>query len=252
MEDIPVFVRYVLVFGAGLIAAFINVMAGGGSALSVGLLTLLGIPANIANGTNRVGVMSAGISSVNAFHKKGKLDIKGSVPFAVIALIGSLAGAYFASVLSAAQFKKYLAAAMIFVITTLFIPKKGKISSSGAGRVKKILSYPAMLFVGFYGGFIQAGVGFLIMAVYRHLYNLDLVTVNGRKMLITLVFTIPAIVIFAVKGQIHWGYALSLAVGNYVGGVAAAHYSISKGDKIVKYILAFAILLMAFKFSGLI
>ncbi len=109
-----------------------------------------------------------------------------------------------------------------------------------------------MFLVGFYGGFIQAGVGFLIMALYRHLHNLDLVTINGRKMLITTIFTIPAIVIFAINGQIHWPYAIVLALGNYVGGTIATNWAIEKGDKIVKYVLAVAIVLMAIKLSGLI
>lgn len=250
MENIPEYIRYILVFLSGLIAAFINVMAGGGSAISVGLMTLFGIPATVANGTNRVGVVTAGISSVKTFHDKGKLDIKGALPFAILALGGSLIGAYGASILSAEAFKKYLAFALIFVICTLFIPKREE--TGRASKAKKWLSFPIMFLVGLYGGFIQAGVGFLIMATYRHLQNLDLVTINGRKMLITTIFTVPAIIIFALQGQINWGYAVVLAVGNFIGGKVATTYALKKGDKVVKYVLAVAIGLIALKFLGVL
>jgi uncharacterized membrane protein YfcA len=247
MESFPIVIQYLLVFCAGLVAAVINVMAGGGSALSVGVLTLLGMPVNIANGTNRVGVLTSGISSVKKFHEKGKLDIKGALPFAFIALVGSVIGAYIASILSSTIFKRYLGIAMIFVVITLFIPQKNSDNKSPNSAAKKLISYPLMLIIGFYGGFIQAGVGFLIMALYRHLNNLNLVTINGRKMFITTIFTIPAILIFALKGQINWGYAVVLAMGNYVGGTMATIWAIEKGEKVVKIILTVAIILMAIK-----
>jgi len=252
MDSLPVIVQYLLIFSAGVLAAVINVMAGGGSALSVGILTVLGIPVNITNGTNRVGVVTAGISSVKKFHEKGKLDIKGAIPFAAVALIGSMIGASIASVLSRDIFTRYLGVAMLFVVVTLFIPKNVKTSEASSSRCKTILSYPLMFLVGLYGGFIQAGVGFLIMALYRHLHNLDLVTINGRKMFITTVFTIPAILIFAVQGQIHWGYAIVLAIGNYVGGTMATRWAIDKGEKVVKYILTVAIILMVIKLFGIL
>lgn len=237
--------RYILIFFSGLIAAFINVMAGGGSALSVGLMVLFGVDGTIANGSNRIGVFSAGATSAWNFHKNGKLDIKGALPFALIACVGSILGAIYASKIEGALFQRILAITMIFVIATLFLPK-GK--EGAEAKWKKYATVPAMLLVGLYGGFIQAGVGFLIMATYKHLKNLDLVTINARKMFITLVFTAPAIVVFIVHGKIHWGYAAMLALGNGLGGILATKLALKKGDKVVKYILAVALALMAWKF----
>ncbi len=250
MEALPEVVQYLLIFIVGILSSFINVNAGGGSAISVGLLTLLGVPVSIANGTNRVGVFTAGVSSVKTFRRNGKLDVKGAIPFALLAIIGSILGAYTASVLSPEIFKKYLAVSLLFVISTLFIPKASK-KECDTSNIKVLISYPLMLLVGFYGGFIQAGVGFLIMALYRHLQNLDLVQINARKMLITTLFTFPAILIFAIKGQINWGYALVLAVGNYLGATIATKASINKGDTFVKYILAIAMFLIALKFFNI-
>jgi hypothetical protein len=104
-----------------------------------------------------------------------------------------------------------------------------------------------MLGIGFYGGFIQAGVGFIIMAALLHLMNLDLVRVNMHKVFIVFVFTFPAILIFIFTDNVEWSYALVLSAGNALGGWWSAKVSVKKGERVIRVVLLIAMLIMALK-----
>jgi uncharacterized membrane protein YfcA len=109
------------------------------------------------------------------------------------------------------------------------------------------LIYPALFGIGFYGGFLQVGVGFLFMAALYHLVRLDLVFVNMHKVFIILVYTIPALLIFTITGNVNWKFGLILAAGNALGAWWGAHAAVKGGEKIIRIILAIAISIMAFK-----
>ena len=53
-----------LVFVAGVAAGFVNVMAGGGSSLTLPALMLLGLDASVANGTNRLSIVTQSLAGV--------------------------------------------------------------------------------------------------------------------------------------------------------------------------------------------
>ena len=78
---------------AGIAAGFVNTVAGGGSVFTVPALMLLGMPADIANGTNRVGVLMQSAAGVWGFRNRGKLDQSALMPIAVPTVAGSLIGA---------------------------------------------------------------------------------------------------------------------------------------------------------------
>jgi hypothetical protein len=104
-----------------------------------------------------------------------------------------------------------------------------------------------MLAVGLYGGFIQAGVGFLIMPVLRRSLHLDLVRVNAHKVLIVGVYTVPALALFALHRQVHWPSGLSLAAGSILGAELATRVQISRGEGPIRIIFAIAVVAMAVK-----
>ena len=146
------------------------------------------------------------------------------------------------------MFQRILALVMIFVVITLFLPKK---RSDGAGEnqdASRLFVYPAMICVGLYGGFIQAGVGFLIMASLRHILRLDLVKVNMHKIYIVLTYTVPVLLIFGLTGNINWPWALCLSAGMVLGAWLSVKIAIRRGERVVKAVLCVAILLMAAKF----
>ncbi|HQF43599.1 MAG TPA: sulfite exporter TauE/SafE family protein, partial [Ignavibacteriaceae bacterium] len=143
-------------------------------------------------------------------------------------------------------FEKILGVIMILIIITMLLPKKKSEKTVTDFSIDwKIIS--AMIVVGFYGAFLQVGVGFLLMASFQYLMKLDLIRVNMHKVFVVFVFTVPALIVFILTDNVNWFYGLTLSAGNAFGGWWGAKLSVKKGEKLIKFVLIIAILIMAFK-----
>jgi len=239
---------YILLFFAGVLAGFVNVMAGGGSALTLPLLIFLGLDGATANGTNRLAILIQNVFAVWSFKRQKQAAFKQSFYFALATLPGAVIGALTAVRLTDFWFRKILGIVIVFVIFSLLIPKPhAKNESKRKDPKSGFMLYLSLFGIGFYGGFIQAGVGFLLMSALYYLANLDLVRVNVHKVFIVFIYTVPALAIFALTGNIDWLLGFILAAGNALGGWLSAHLAVKKGIKIVRLVLLFAFILMAAK-----
>ena len=247
----PEFLKWIILFGVGLFAGFINVMAGGGSTITMPMMIFLGLDAATANGTNRVALLIQNIAAISSFHKEKGYRFKTVLFYAAWTLPGAIIGALAAVRIENALFEKILGVVIIGVMGTVLFPQKKPLQDPDDSLKKKWLIYPALFAIGFYGGFIQAGVGFLFMAALLHILKLDLIKVNMYKVFIIFVYTIPAIFIFAASGHIDIVYALALAAGNASGAWWAAKLVIKKGENIIRIVLFFAGLAMALKLFGI-
>lgn len=237
----------ILLFAIGSAAGFLNVLAGGGSSLTLPVLIFLGLDASVANGTNRVAVLVQNISAVHSFKQENYFDLKLSLKLALLTLPGAIAGSFAAVNIDNKTFETILGFVMIGVTLSLLIPLPKQKDNEVESKVNTIPMYISMLVIGFYGAFIQVGVGFLLMAALHYLMKLDLVRVNMHKVFIVLVFTIPAIILFIFTDNINWTMALVLSLGNAFGAWWSAKISVRKGEKFIKLILIIAVLIMAFK-----
>ncbi len=235
-----------ILFIVGAVAAFINVTAGGGSSLTLPALIFLGLDASVANGTNRVAIIFQNLSAVYSFKREKYYELKNSLILSLLSLPGAIAGAVFAVKISNEAFEKVLGIIMILIIVTMIIPQKREKIVTADFRVdwKVVLS---MLLIGFYGGFLQVGVGFIIMALLHNLLKLDLIRVNMHKVFIVFIFTIPALLIFIFTNNVNWFYGLSLSAGNALGGWWGAKLSVKKGEKFIRAVLIISIFIMAIK-----
>lgn len=242
-----------LVFAAGTLSGIINVMAGGGSALTLPLLIFLGLDGAMANGTNRVAIFVQSIFAVWSFRQQKMHQFRESLRLSVWTLPGGVLGALAALKIGDEWFERILAIVLIWVIISMFASPGNR---SGAAAPpdprRRWLVYPAMLAIGFYGGFIQVGVGFMLMAALFHLLKMNLVEVNMHKVFIVMIFTIPALAIFIISGNVDWWWGLSLAAGNSLGGWWAARASVKKGEKMIRWVLFAAMLLMAARLLGVL
>ncbi len=100
--------------------------------------------------------------------------------------------------------------------------------------------------VGVYGGFVQAGVGFLIISGLL-LYGLDLVRINAVKVIVIFAFTLVALGVFVVHDQIDYGLGLALAAGNSTGGWIATHLAVKKGHEWIRRIVSLTVVIFALK-----
>ena len=241
--------KLALLFFSGAIAGFINIMAGGGSTITLPLLIFFGLDGALANGTNRIAVFVQNIAAIISFKQEKFAQFKLSFKLSICTLPGAIIGAIVAVKIGNELFQKILGIVIIGIMITILFPQLNRRSKSHANddSFNPWLLYPAMFGIGFYGGFIQAGVGFLIMAALLHLMNLDLVRVNMHKVFIVFVFTFPAILIFIFTDNVEWSYALILSAGNALGGWWSAKISVKKGEKVIRVVLLIAMLIMALK-----
>jgi uncharacterized protein len=236
---------YAILVVVGLVAGVINVLAGGGSFLTLPLLIFMGLPAAVANGTNRVGVVMQSFTAGAAFHRAQVLDWRWAATASVPALVGSALGTWGALHVGDDLFRRILAIVMVVVtFTTLLAPAP---KAGGAPRQASVWwVWLGFLLVGLYGGFIQAGVGFLVLAITSWA-GLDLVRGNAIKMVIVLALTLLALTIFAASGTVRWPIGLALGAGNALGGVLGARLALRKGHAWVKGFLAVMIVVFAIR-----
>lgn len=246
----PEYLEILILFGVGLLAGVINVMAGGGSSLTLPALIFIGLDSTVANGTNRIGILMQSVTATLAYRKARISEIEKSLKLSLLTLPGAILGAIVSLRISNEWFERILGIVMIGIILSMLIPQKFEVLTNG--EKKSRLIYPVMLVIGFYGGFIQVGVGFLIMAALYHLLRMDLIRVNMHKVFITMLFTAPALVIFIWTGNVNWLFGLSLAAGNALGGWWSARISLKGGERVVRYVMVVAIFIIALKLLGII
>jgi len=240
---------YFLLIVIGFITGIINTLAGGGSLLTLPLLIFLGLPPNIANGTNRIAILLQSVVSAAGFRSKGVKTFPHSIYFGISAMIGAMIGAQIAVDIKGETFNKILAVVMVFVVAFLVFQGKKKQQDYLERLTGKYfwLSVIAFFFIGIYGGFIQAGTGFLMLLALSGINHYSLVKSNAIKVIVALIYTISAVVIFIVNDKVNWEYGLILALGNASGGWIGSRWSVTKGDGLVKLFLVIMVVIMAIK-----
>ena len=225
----------------GIVAGFLNVMAGGGSMLTVPVMIFLGIPGPIANGTNRIAIVAQCVSSVGAFFRKGYSDFGLSLSLAVAAIPGAVVGAMVATKMNPVSFNKVLAVIMIIVMISMWLGEKGNSrigpASKPPTRTRLITGHLLMALAGLWGGFIQIGIGFILIPILHRVIGLDLVRTNMHKVFIVLIYTLLALGVFASQIRLAWLSGIALAVGMAAGGWIGAHIQVKHGSGIIKVVL---------------
>jgi len=241
--------KLLLLVLAGFIAGFVNTIAGGGTLLTLPTLIFLGLPPSVANGTNRIAIFLQTFTGAVGFRSKGISTFPFSIYCGISALIGSLIGAQIAVDIKGETFNKVLSIIMISVVLLIvFKPKLSfeNLEERTAGKYLWI-SIVAFFFLGIYGGFINAGIGFLMLIFLPYVNKMTLVKANATKVTIVFFYTIGALVIFYLNNKINWKYGLILSVGNITGAWISSRWSVKKGDKTVRIFLIVMVTLMAIK-----
>ncbi len=239
-------------FLVGVVAGIVNVMAGGGSALTLPVLIFLGLDGAEANGTNRLSILLQNVSASASFSREGAANTHESLKYSLFTLPGAVCGAVAAVVIDDLLFKRVVAVVIVAVAASMFFPLSKPGKENGTARVRKWLLYPGLVAAGFYGGFIQVGIGLMIMALFFHTVGGNIASVNARKVFIVMIYTVPALAVFFLSGDVDLLKGLNLAAGTALGGWWAARLSVKKGAVAVRYFLVFAIVLSALKLSGAI
>ena len=224
---------------AGVAAGWLNVMAGGGSLLTVPIMVFMGIPAPVANGTNRIGILVQNIAAVTAFFRQGFSDFRLSLSLAAVASVGAVGGALIGVRLDGVWFNRLLALIMVAVMLVMALGHRpaGDRAALELTRRRLVWGHIAMLGAGFWGGVIQIGVGFILMPILHRILGLDLIRVNMHKVFIVLVYTVVALAVYASQVDIIWLAGAGLATGTAIGGWLGAHSTIRHGEVWIRRVL---------------
>ena len=244
---------YPLVVAAGFAAGFVNTLAGSGSLITLPLLIFAGLPATVANGTNRIAVLLQTVVAVWRFRQSGALDVRRGLRLTVPAILGSIAGARIAVDLDERFLERTIGALMVVMLAVVLVRPARWLS----GRPEMLARRPGwpqlglLFLIGVYGGFIQAGVGVFLLAWLVLGAGYELVRANAVKNLIVMALTLFALGVFVAHGQVEWLPGLVLAAGNMMGAYVAAHVAVGKGAAFVRWILVAVIIVSAAVLLGL-
>lgn len=219
--------QLLLLFAAGLVAGVLNTLAGGGSLITLPLMLWIGLPAPVANASNRISLIFQNISGAANFHRSGRLHWPTVGLLTACALPTALLGAWLAVDIDERWFRRILVG--ILLVSILVVARRnnhGGELTEPRERVKLALWF---VLIGFYAGFIQAGLGFALLALLHGVGQLDLVRSNAVKVTVVLFLQVAALAVFTFAGSVDWVAGLSLAAGSALGAAIAVRLQIRKG-----------------------
>ncbi|MFT5762307.1 MAG: putative membrane protein YfcA [Polaribacter sp.] len=239
----------ILLVVVGFIAGFINTIAGGGSLLTLPVLIFMGLPPSVANGTNRVGILIQMLAGTAGFKSKGISTFPFSIYMGISALVGSLIGAQIAVDIKGETFNKVLSFVMIAVVLIIVFKPKMNARKLLERTTRKHLwiSCFAFFIFGIYGGFINAGLGFILILFLHYFNHLSLVKSNATKAVVISIYMTGALLIFILNDKVDWYMGLIMAIGTSLGGWFASRFSVEKGDGFIKIFLLVIVSFMAVK-----
>jgi hypothetical protein len=242
--------QYILIIGAGILAGFINTLAGSGSLLTLPLLIFIGLPPVVANGTNRIAIMLQSFVGSYGLRKQRSLDLKALLWLGIPSVVGSVAGALIALSIDNSMMERivgYVMAVMFFVVLLkpdVWLKEKQGRELKGPAWLNLILFF----LIGVYGGFVQAGVGFFLLGGLVLASGLDLVRANAIKNLLVFLYTPFALAVYIIGHQVDYKAGLVLSLGSMTGAWLGTKSAVSWGPKFIRYVLLVAVLASAIQF----
>jgi uncharacterized membrane protein YfcA len=238
-----------LLVAVGTVGGFLNVMAGGGSLLTVPVMVFLGLPGPVANGTNRIAILAQNVTAVITFARRGFRDFRLSLTLAACALPGAVLGAMVGTQLEGVWFNRALAVIMVAVMLVMHFDRGSKTMPKDYRPTRRqlVAGHLMMIGAGFWGGFIQLGVGFILMPILNRVMGFDLVRTNMHKCFIIATYTIAALLVFASQVELLWAVGLALALGNSIGGYLGAHFTVTRGESLIRLVLNLVLVIFIIK-----
>jgi uncharacterized protein len=244
----------IIIILAGILVGFINTLSGGGSVISLSLLILLGLPASIANGTNRISIFFQTLSSVSSFTRQKMFTTMKPVWLSIPATLGAVLGARLAVDVSEKIIEIAMTVAMVVMVFFLFYKPDKWLKGNIHFLAGKIRWWQLLLFffVGFYGGFIQVGVGYFLLMSLVLGVGYDLVQANAVKNLIVFFYAIFALLVFIINGEVNYLYGLILSAGSIIGALIASYLAVKKGAGFIRAVIVLSVILTILQVTGLV
>lgn len=241
--------QYLLLFVVGLSTGIINTLAGGGSLFTLPVLIFMGLPPHVANGTNRIAIVLQSFVGTAGYHSKGVSTFPFNVYLGIAAFFGSLLGAQIAVDIEGAVFNRILSIIMLVVVALIVFKPKAKeinLPERLSGR-HLFFALVGFFFIGIYGGFINAGIGFIIILFLNNVNRLSLIKTNATKVALVFIYSIGALALFAWNDAVDWLLGSILALGSAFGAWWSSRWSVNKGEDVIKIAMVVMVSAMSIK-----
>ncbi|MBX7193002.1 MAG: sulfite exporter TauE/SafE family protein [Sandaracinaceae bacterium] len=230
-----------------LVASAVNTVAGAGSLLVLPALIFSGLDASSANATNRIGILVQTAAAIVGFRRAGKTIGRHELHLTLTTMLGGLLGSFLATLLAPSQMQLAIVIAMGLVLFLTLLPKAARPPDAPPPADSLPAPTPTMLAgffaIGVYGGFLQAGVGILVLLFLSRVFDTSLVASNVLKSTATFGLTLVALAMFAARGEtIDLPRGLVLALGAALGGYFGADLAVRLGERWTRRAIVVAVL----------
>ena len=245
--------QYIAAISIGILAGFINVFAGGGSLLTLPFLMFLGLPANVANGTNRIALLMQNIVATSSFKQLKVFKFKEGIYLTLPAIAGAIPGAILAANIDKAFLEKFIGVLLIIMFIFVLVKPERWIKQKTSQKTKiGVIQIITFFFIGLYGGFIQAGIGFFLITSLVLVAGADLIKANALKLFIVLIYSSFALIVFILNEQVNLKFGLIVGLGNMIGAFIGTRVAVKYGPKLARIILMIGLLFASLKIFGVI
>jgi hypothetical protein len=226
----------IIYIAAGWLAGFIATMAGSGTVITLPLLIFLGVPVPVANGTVRVPILAASITSVLTFLREKVLDWKRALRLSIPFVIGALAGAELATVLPPRRLREFVIAAIVCVLF-LLIYKPDRLLKAPSKEAYRMGWKQMLIFfaIGLWAGFILIDSGTFTILALVLAARFDLTRAIAEKAFLILSAVVASLLLFFEHSDVNWEIGGLLALGSALGGWAGARIASKEWAKIWVY-----------------
>ena len=222
---------------SGTAVGIINTLAGGGSIITMTMFMAFGLPINVANGTNRIAVLMQNLAATITFIRKKSFNLNHGLLLSIPVILGNIAGSFVASYINEWVFKICFGVILLVIMVYLLLDTRIKLKAGNRLEIKP-LHYLWFFLIGFYGGYIYIGIGYLILAIALWIMRMDLVTANAIKGFVILLATPFSLAVFMIMGNVDYKFGLIHGLGNMIGSFLASHYMANWGKNFIKIFMA--------------
>ncbi len=241
----------IMLIVSGIVVGIINTLAGGGSIITITMFTALGLPITVANGTNRIAVLFQNLTATATFLKKRMLNIRHGLLLSIPVIVGNIAGSLVATHIDETAFKICFGVILLVILVYIIFDNKFKIKEGHNIDIKP-QHYLWFLLIGFYGGYIYIGIGYLILAITLWSMRMDIVAANVIKGFVILIATPFSLAVFMINEQVAYMFGLLHGVGNIIGSFIASHYLVGWGKGFIKGFTAIVVIICFADLIGII
>ena len=236
---------------SGIVVGIINTLAGGGSVITMTIFMVLGLPITVANGTNRIAVVMQNLAATVTFIRKRMFDLKSGLLLAVPVIIGNIGGSFLATHINDTIFRICFGVVLFLILVYMIFDNHKRFQPAESMKIKP-MHYFWFLLIGFYGGYIYIGLGYLILAISLWSMKLDIVTANVLKGIVLCVAMPFSMAVFMINGHVDYWFGLIHGAGNMLGAWFASHYCVHWGGRFIKIFTTVIILVCFADLVGII